>query len=76
MVVPGGFAPEDALLLGKGPRILSSTSSGSSASSTAADWRKDDPFAFLAEASREDDESLDTRDRDEPLGANPGLCWD
>ncbi len=51
-----------------GPNIFPSTSSGSGASSKVVDCFKVEPLAFLVEASNEEEESLETRERKTLLG--------
>ena len=58
-----------------GFKILPSTSSGSGASSTVVDCRKPVPLARFAEARNEEEESFETKERDDALGVPPER-WD
>ena len=63
------------MLSDKGPNILVRTSSGSAESSIVVDCFRAEPLARFEDArSDEAEESLDTKDNEEPLGEMPGLC--
>ena len=55
-------------------KSLSSVSRESDTFGIVDVWRRDDPCGRLEAESKDAEESLETRDREELLGECPGLC--